>query len=334
LADSGAGEKIGEEVEVIRAECLAAFPHGFLGRRGGISNGIVSGLNVGFGAGDDSEAVQENRRRAVEAVLPGGRLVSVHQTHSAICAIANVPWSEAERPKADAIVTSQPGLVLGIVTADCAPVMLADGQAQVIGMVHAGWRGAHGGVLEAAIAAMESLGAVRGRILAAIGPAIGQQSYEVGDDFRRNFASADDRFFAPGRPGHHQFDLAGYIGARLGAAGIASVEQLGLDTYTQEERFYSYRRATHRDEPNYGRQFSLIGLPIAPYLRTCRKSAKMPVGIDSPLVYQPAQVGIGSRRKTCIRRTRRGLPERATGNGFSGFVAGNVRWRNRQARQD
>lgn len=252
-----------EDVEVIRAACLAGMPHGFLGRRGGVSAGIVSGLNVGFGAGDDLAAVQENRRRAAEAVLPGGRLVSVHQTHSAICAVANTPWDEAERPEADAIVTSQPGLLLGIVTADCAPVLLADSQAQVIGIAHAGWRGAHGGVLESAIAGMESLGADRARIVAAIGPAIAQQSYEVGDDFRRNFTPADERFFAPGRPGHHQFDLAGYIGARLAAAGIATAEQLGLDTYAQEERFYSYRRSTHREEPNYGRQFSLIGLPIA-----------------------------------------------------------------------
>lgn len=251
-----------EDVEVIRARCLAGLPHGFLGRRGGVSAGLVSGLNVGFGAGDDLAAVQENRRRAVEAVLPGGRLVSVHQTHSAICAIAHEPWAEAERPQADAIVTSQPGLVLGIVTADCAPVILADVQAGVIGIAHAGWRGAHGGVLEAAIEAMESIGADPGRIVAAVGPAIAQSSYEVGEDFRKNFGSADDRFFAPGRPGHFQFDLPAYIGARLAGAGIAVVEQLGLDTYTQEERFYSYRRATHRNEPNYGRQFSLIGLPL------------------------------------------------------------------------
>jgi hypothetical protein len=252
-----------EEVEVIRASCLAGIPHGFLGRRGGVSTGTVSGLNVGYGAGDDLVAVEQNRRRAVEAVLPGGRLVSVHQTHSAFCMIANAPWDEADRPHADAIVTSQRGLVLGIVTADCAPVILADKQAQVIGIAHAGWRGAHGGVLESAIAAMESLGAIRERIVAAIGPAIAQRSYEVGEDFHLNFTAADDRFFAPGRAGHYQFDLEGYIAARLAAAGIAAVEPLGLDTYTQEGRFYSYRRATHREEPNYGRQFSLIGLPIA-----------------------------------------------------------------------
>ncbi len=141
--------------------------------------------------------------------------------------------------------------------------MLADSQAQVIGIAHAGWRGAHGGVIESAIAAMETLGAGRDRIAAAIGPAIAQPSYEVGEDFRSNFTAADDGFFVPGRPGHYQFDLEGYIGARLAAAGVAAVEPLGLDTYTQEQRFYSYRRATHREEPNYGRQFSLIGLPIA-----------------------------------------------------------------------
>ena len=252
-----------EEVEVIRADCLAGFPHGFLGRRGGVSTGIVSGLNVGFGAGDDLAAVMENRRRAAEAVLPGSRLVSIHQTHSARCVAVDDPWEDAERPQADAIVTARPGLLLGIVTADCAPVLLADSQAGVIGAAHAGWRGAHGGVLESAIEVMEALGASRDRIAAAIGPAIAQRSYEVGEDFRLNFSSADLRFFAPGRAGHYQFDLEGYIAVRLAGAGIAQIETLGLDTYSASDRFYSYRRSTHLGEPNYGRQFSLIGLPIA-----------------------------------------------------------------------
>ncbi len=250
-------------VEVVRAGALDGIPHGFLGRRGGVSTGIVAGLNVGFGADDDLAAVKENRRLACEAVLPGGRLVSVHQVHSARCVTVHEPWDEGARPEADAVATDRPGLVLGIVTADCAPILLADKQAGVVAAAHAGWRGAHGGVAESAIAAMEALGAERERIVAAIGPAIAQESYEVGDDFRQNFSSADARFFAPGRPGHHQFDLEAYIAARLAKAGIAAVEPLGLDTYADENRFFSYRRATHRGEPNYGRQFSLIGLPLA-----------------------------------------------------------------------
>lgn len=247
-------------VEVIRAKVLDGVPHGFLGRRGGVSTGLVAGLNVGFGADDDPAAVVENRRRAGEAVLPGAPLVAVHQVHSALCVTVEEPWDDAHRPSADALVTKRPGTLLGIVTADCAPVLFADAEAGVVGAAHAGWRGAHGGVLEATIAAMEALGANRGRIAAAIGPAIAQASYEVGDDFRASFTPADDRFFAPGRPGHRQFDLEAYAAARLAAACIGRVECLSLDTYPDAARFYSYRRATHLGEPNYGRQFSLIGL--------------------------------------------------------------------------
>jgi YfiH family protein len=159
------------------------------------------------------------------------------------------------------MATDRPGVVLGVVTADCAPVLLADRQAGVVGAAHAGWRGAHAGVIERTVAAMERLGAVRARIAAAIGPAIAQPSYEVDARFRENFAGADERFFAAGRDGRWQFDLEGYVAARLEVAGVGSVEPLGLDTYTDEARFYSYRRATHRGAPNYGRQFSLIGLP-------------------------------------------------------------------------
>lgn len=241
---------------------LAGLPHGFLGRRGGISEGIAAGLNVGFGAGDDPSAVAENRRRAAEAVLPGGQLVAVHQVHSPDCVIVEQPWDDESRPAADALATRLPGIVLGIVTADCAPVLLADREAGVIAAAHAGWRGAHGGVIAATVAAMESLGAHPSRIVAAIGPAIAQESYEVGQDFRRNFTEADARFFAPGRPDHWQFDLEAYVAARLEQAGIGETERLGLDTYADETRFFSYRRATHRAEPNYGRQFSLIGLPL------------------------------------------------------------------------
>lgn len=254
-------ESVPNEVEVIRAGTLASIPHGFLGRRGGVSRGTIAGLNVGHGAQDDSEAVAENRRRAVEAVLPGAALATVYQVHSSDTVIVERPWPFDDRPRADAMVTRRPGLLLGVVTADCAPVLLADAEAGVVGAAHAGWRGAHGGVLEATVAAMEALGADRARIAAAIGPAIAQASYEVDSRFRDAFADDDERFFAPGRPGHWQFDLEGYAARRLRAAGIAGVEPLGLDTYADEGRFFSYRRATHRGEPTYGRQISLIGLP-------------------------------------------------------------------------
>ncbi len=249
-----------DEVEVIRSKALAGLPHGFLGRRGGVSTGPIAGLNIGHGAEDDAEAVAENRRRAVEAVLAGARLATVYQVHSPDAVEVHAPWPHDERPRADAMVTDRPGLLLGVVTADCAPVLFADREAGVIGAAHAGWRGAHGGVLENTVAAMERLGADRSRIAAAIGPAIAQPSYEVDARFRENFGLDDDAFFAPGRPGHWQFDLEGYAAARLGNVGIGTVERLGLDTYTDEDRFFSYRRATHRGEPAYGRQFSLIGL--------------------------------------------------------------------------
>ncbi|WP_126172957.1 peptidoglycan editing factor PgeF [Altericroceibacterium xinjiangense] len=257
MADS----RTDEAVEVIRAAQLAGVPHGFLGRRGGVSGGVVAGLNVGLGAGDDDLAVAENRRRALEAVLPDARLVTVYQVHSPDVAVVTEPWPGDERPRADAIVSDRPGVLLGIVTADCAPVLLTDAEAGVIGAAHAGWRGARGGVLEATVAAMERLGATRQRIGAAIGPAIAQASYEVDDSFRARFGEDDSPFFVPGRPGHWQFDLEGYAARRLEQAGVGGIDRLGLDTYAQEARFYSYRRATHRKEPTYGRQFSLIGLP-------------------------------------------------------------------------
>jgi YfiH family protein len=160
------------------------------------------------------------------------------------------------------MATDRPGVVLGVVTADCAPVLLADVEAGVVGATHAGWRGAHGGVLEAVVGEMAGLGASRERIVAAIGPAIAQASYEVDNAFRSQFTAADEPFFAPGRPGHWQFDLEGYAAARLERAGVGTVDRLGLDTYPDADRFFSYRRATHRGEPAYGRQISLIGLPL------------------------------------------------------------------------
>lgn len=250
-------------VEVIRAEALSGIPHGFLGRRGGVSTGAVAGLNVGIGAGDDPDAVTENRRRAAQAVLPGAALATVYQVHSPDCVTAAAPWNDAERPHADALVTDRPGLLLGILTADCAPVLLADREAGVIGAAHAGWKGAIGGVIDSTVAAMEALGARPHRIAAAIGPCIAQASYEVDEGFARRFiaqAADNARFFAPGRPGHHHFDLEGYVAAQLAAAGIGTVQPLGLDTYADPARFYSFRRATHLGEPAYGREIALIGL--------------------------------------------------------------------------
>lgn len=225
-----------EAREVIRAQALAGVPHGFL-----------------TAAGPPGEP-------DAGLIVPGGKLVLLKQVHSPIALPVDAPFEAGQRPEADALVTATPGLVLGVVTADCAPVLLADRRANVVGAAHAGWRGAHGGVLEAVVEAMEALGAHREDIAAAIGPAIALESYEVDDAFRAHFTASDGRFFAPGREGHWLFDLEGYAEARLDAMGVGVVECLGLDTYALEDRFYSYRRATHRGEPTYGRQFSLIGL--------------------------------------------------------------------------
>ena len=252
-----------EPVEVIRATALGEIPHGFLGRRGGVSSGIHAGLNVGWGSDDERAAIAENRRRATDAVLPGAALVTVHQVHSPDVVTVTAPWPDDSRPQADALVTNRPGLLLGILTADCAPVLLADAEAGVIGAAHAGWKGALAGVTDSTIAAMEALGAKRERIAAAIGPCIAQTSYEVDDAFEARFVVADTfnaRFFKLGREGHAWFDLEGYVAIRLEAAGVATVEKLGLDTYADESRFYSYRRATHRGEPGYGREIAVIGL--------------------------------------------------------------------------
>lgn len=251
------------EVESLRARALEGVPHGFLGRRGGVSSGVVAGLNVGTGSADDPRAIAENRRRAVASVLPSAQLVTVYQVHSADAVTVIEPYAETLRPHADALVTDRPGLALGILTADCAPVLLADREAGVVAAAHAGWKGAIGGVTDSTIAAMETLGARRERIAAAIGPCIARASYEVDDGFFRRFAEADpanERFFADGRAGHHQFDLEAYVAHRLAEAGVRTVEALGQDTYSQPDRFFSFRRATHRGEPDYGRQISIIGL--------------------------------------------------------------------------
>jgi YfiH family protein len=250
-------------VEVIRARSLDGVAHGFLGRRGGVSTGLHAGLNVGLGSEDDRAAVEANRDRARDAVLPGAALVTLHQVHSAEVVTVDAAIPVDQRPRADAMVTKMPGLLLGILTADCVPILAADREAGVIGAAHSGWKGAIGGVNEALIAAMESLGARRERIAAAIGPCIARASYEVDDGFAQRFAAddpANERFFSPGRPGHHQFDIEAYVAARLAGAGVRRIEALGLDTYTDADRFFSYRRATHHGEPDYGRQIALIGL--------------------------------------------------------------------------
>ena len=248
-------------IEVVRAAALAGVRHGFLGRQGGISTGLYEGLNVGLGSDDDHAAVAENRRRARDSVAPRTTLVTPYQVHSAEVVTVNIPFDDDARPHADAVVTDRPDILLGIVTADCAPVLLADREAGVVGAAHAGWKGAIGGVTDAALDAMAALGARRDRIVAAIGPCIARASYEVDDGFRARFLGhdpANERFFADAAPGHAQFDLEAYIVHRLAAAGVVRIEAMGLDTYADEHRYFSFRRATHRDEPGYGRQISLI----------------------------------------------------------------------------
>ena len=250
-------------IEVVTSPLLDGTRHGFLGRRGGVSTGLVAGLNAGLGSGDDPAAIAENRRRALVAVAPDAQLVTVFQVHSPEVVVATAAWPDETRPRADAVVTDRPGLALGILTADCAPVLLADAEAGVIGAAHAGWKGAIAGVTDTTVAAMESLGARRGRITAVVGPCIAQASYEVDAGFRARFVATDpdnERFFVAGRPGHAQFDLPGYVTHRLTHFGIGKVEALALDTRELADRFYSFRRATLAGEPDYGRQISLIAL--------------------------------------------------------------------------
>jgi len=248
-------------VEVVRATCLGGLPHGFLGRRGGVSSGELAGLNVGSGSNDDRAAIAANKARAVAALRPGAELATVHQVHSADAVVVDHAWPMDQRPRADALVTAKPGILLGILTADCAPVLFADAEAGVIGAAHAGWRGALAGVTDSTIAAMEALGARREHIHAAVGPCIAQASYEVDGVFHDRFIAADPanaRFFtSAGKP---HFDLEAFVVHRLLGAGIGEVEAVDIDTYAEEDRFYSYRRATHRGEADYGRQLSAIAL--------------------------------------------------------------------------
>ncbi len=248
---------------VLTSALLDGVPHGFLGRRGGVSQGGYASLNVGLGSDDDPAHVAENRRRAVAAVAAGAHLVTVRQVHGDAVVMAQTAWDDDARPQADALVTRVPGLALGVLTADCAPVLLADPVAGVIGAAHAGWKGALAGVLDRTVEAMHRLGARA--IMAAIGPCIARRSYEVDAAFVARFLAQDpetERFFAAGaRDDHAQFDLEGYAASRLAGAGVTRIDLLGVDTYGDAAAWYSYRRATHRGEPDYGRQISLIALP-------------------------------------------------------------------------
>jgi len=249
-------------LDIVRSPPLGV-PHGFFGRGGGHSSGDVAGLNCGLGSGDHPTTVEANRRIAADAILSGAPLASVHQIHSPKAVIVTEAVPRDERPEADALVTDRPGLLLGIVTADCAPILLADAKAGVVGAAHAGWRGAICGVTDQTIAAMLSLGATIDNIAAAVGPCIAQKSFEVGFGFPEPILDddpANERFFVEGPSGKPHFDLEAYVVARLAAAGVRRIEAVGLDTYSLEDRFYSFRRSTHRHEPTYGRQISLIGL--------------------------------------------------------------------------
>jgi YfiH family protein len=248
---------------MIEAAALAGVRHGFFTRQGGVSQGLFDSRNCGFGSGDAAALVAENRARAM-ANLGVDNLVTAYQCHSARCITVTEPWAPGDSPQADAMVSDRPGIALGVLTADCAPVLFADRRAQVIGAAHAGWRGALDGVTDAAFAAMTALGATAGETVAVVGPCIAQASYEVGPEFLDAFAAADSAnagYFVPSvRDDHYMFDLPGYVATRLGALGLASVEVLGLDTCADEARFFSYRRACHRDEADYGRLISLVAL--------------------------------------------------------------------------
>ncbi|WP_198647083.1 peptidoglycan editing factor PgeF [Pannonibacter carbonis] len=237
--------------------------HGFFTRQGGVSGGIYESLNIGLGSDDDRAHVLENRARiAGKLAVAPERLVSPYQVHSPDVITVEAPFAADADRRADALVTATPGLALGISTADCGPVLFADLQARVIGAAHAGWRGALTGVLDNTIAAMEALGAERGRIRAVLGPTISRTAYEVGPEFHARFleeAEGSGVFFSPSqKPEHFMFDLPAFILARLAAAGVGAAESLGLCTYANEARFFSYRRTTHRKEPDYGRLMSAI----------------------------------------------------------------------------
>ena len=244
---------------------LARIRHGFFTRSGGVSQGVYASLNGGVGSNDAPDKVAENRARMATALgVAPDRFLTPYQIHSPDVVVADQPWTQENRPRADAIVSRTPRLAIGVSTADCGPLLFADAEAGVIGAAHAGWRGALTGVIEAAVAAMEKLGAERERMVAALGPTISQPNYEVGPEFVARFLAADagnTRFFvASPREGHAMFDLAGYIAARVQRAGIGKFEDLALCTFAEPERFFSYRRTTKQSEPDYGRHINAIAL--------------------------------------------------------------------------
>ncbi|WP_273242617.1 peptidoglycan editing factor PgeF [Hyphomonas atlantica corrig.] len=241
---------------------ISTVRHGFFGRKGGVSSGLYDSLNVGEGSGDSPDAVATNRER-VRATLSARALLSCYQIHSSDAVHVTSPWTV--RPEADAMVTTEPGLALCILTADCTPVLFADPDAGVIGAAHAGWKGAIGGVLDSTVSAMTQLGASPGRIRAAIGPTIQQASYEVGPEFRDTFLVASpesEALFIPGKADRFQFDLPGYCRQRLDRLGVHSVHDSGLDTCALEKDYFSNRRRNHRGEPDYGRNASVIMLHL------------------------------------------------------------------------
>jgi hypothetical protein len=242
----------------------AGVRHGFFTREGGVSTGLFEGLNTGLGSGDDVEAITENRRRVTAWFGQDlDHLANAYQVHSAITHVADRPWA-GDRPEGDAVASATPGLVCAVLTADCAPILLADPEARVVAAVHAGWKGAVGGVIESAVAAMQGLGAEPARTVAVVGPCIAQASYEVGDDFEARFTQHDAgaaRFFIPGATtDRRMFDLPGYVQWRLGKAGVTNSAWTGDDTCADEDRFYSNRRAYQRGEPDFGRLMSAICL--------------------------------------------------------------------------
>ena len=254
-------------VEILRSPVLAlpGVRHAFFTRRGGVSQGLYASLNGGVGSSDDAAAVRENRARMAAAVgVAADRLAVPYQVHSPDVCTLTEPFAADARPRCDGLVTATRGLGLGVTGADCGMILFAEAEAGVIGAAHAGWKGALAGVVEATVAAMERLGARPARIRAALGACIAQASYEVGPEFVAAFAAGDagsDRFFALGaNPGRSMFDLHGYIGERAARAGVGHFEDLGLDTYADEARFFSYRRATHRKEPDYCRLVAAIAI--------------------------------------------------------------------------
>ncbi len=249
-------------LEILTADCLAPLRHGFFTRKGGASSGVFEGLNCGLGSSDQAEVVKINRARVAEAMqVPPDHLVTVYQVHSPDVLTVEGPVKDS--PKADAMVTSQPGIALAILTADCQPVLFADPKARVIGAAHAGWKGALDGILEATLDAMETLGASRTNTTAVIGPSISQRAYEVGPEFLDRFLEDtpdNSRFFANGTDDRYQFDLIGFGLHRLRVAGVGQAEWTGHCTYSDPDRFYSYRRSTHQKEADYGRLISAISL--------------------------------------------------------------------------